>query len=175
MASSPTPTGEGTVAGLAAIEARFLVASTPDDLHDPEVAEVWAALDDEERREWWAAWSGTVREEDPVPTEPWRAALVAAVIDRGRGRRRLTWLVTSLVLMLSVVLVTAGTPFPRDPTILLDVSPYAVLVVVLAAWDESRRRAFAARCRVVAALGAPLGEEPGFQADVSTVAQPSPS
>lgn len=163
------------MAGLAELEARFLVASTPDDLHDPEVGDVWARLDDDERREWWAAWSGTVREDDPVPTEPWRAALVAAIIDRGRVRRRLTWLLASVVLMFSVVLVSAGTPLPGDPSILLDVLPYAVVVVVLALWDESRRRAFAARCRVVAALGGPLGEEPGFHPEHPAVAQPSPS
>lgn len=156
---------------LRRLEERVLVASCPTDLHDDDVAHVWDALDVAEQREWWAAWSGTVREDDPVPTEPWRAALVAAIIDRGRARRRATWLVASVTLMLAVVIVTAGTPFPRDPSILLDTSPYAILVVVLAAWDESRRRAFAARCRVVAVLtadrddpGAGWGSEPGLPA-----------
>lgn len=140
------------------LDAVLMGAAVPTSLGD-RIADVhWAGFDDETRTEWWAAWSGTVRADDPIPLEPWRAAVVAAVVRRAAPRRRLTWIAALVTAVLGVTVISVGSIIPPDLRMLVDVMPLCLAVLLIAGWDEWGRHVYAGRCHNVA--GMDLQDEP---------------
>lgn len=135
---------------LATVEHSLLSSSLPPRLGEGEVADRWTAFTDDERRSWWIAWSnGRLGQGRSLPTEPWRIALVEAVVVAARVRRRRMWwlLVASVPVVLSVLMgvsLADGT----DPGLLFDMAPYAGIAVLALAWDEIATRETLRRCRV---------------------------
>lgn len=133
---------------VATTETRWLSVSAPPTLDDDVADVLWAAMTPTERRTWWVAWANGRIDESELPTEPWRADLVLAIIAQGRRRARRTFAVLAVAVpvVLSVLMgVSPGDGVAVD--VVVDLLPAVALVVVLASWNEVRTADVLARCR----------------------------
>lgn len=137
---------------VATTEARLLAATVPSRLGHDAADRVWASMSVEEQRTWWIAWADGRGGDADLPTEPWRAALVMAIVRHGRRRARRTSAV--LLVAVPVVLAVLMGVSPRDGIgagVLWDLLPAVLVVAVVATWNEIRTSDVLARCRARAA------------------------